>query len=162
MYKLGQKVCLWQTKIVPGSNQITVIKEVIVEIAGIKTEVPSAHSRSPVNLQSLRGIGEDGKIYEKHWDVWPESQMRDYVECWSARDDATIDTGNRHWIPVEAVYVYDARQQSRRYRKAVRIVDGNEDDIKPKGDVVYCERHDQYDHVGNSCVFCLKNLPAVS
>lgn len=155
MYKLGQKVCLWQTKIVPGSNQITVIKEVIVEITGIKTGVPSAHSRTPVNLQSLRGIGEDGKIYEKHWDVWLENQINNFSSFWSMRDDATIDTGNRYWIPVEAVYLYDVKRASRSNGKTVSLVDQNGADIVPKGDVVYCKVHDCYSHAGNHCAFCI-------
>ena len=162
MYKVNQKVCLWQTNIVPGSNQITVVREVIVTITEIKTGVPSAHSRTPMDLQSLRGIGEDGKTYEKHWDVWPESQARDYVESWSMRDAATIDTGNRFWIPVEAVYIYDVKQESKRHGRAVSVIDQNGFDVKPKGDVVYCERHDRYNHAGVVCIFCSHDVVAVS
>lgn len=156
MYKLGQKVCLWQTNIVPGSYQITVVKEVIVAITEIKTGVPGEHTGNPSTLQSLRGVGDDGKTYEKHWNVWPESQTNDFSSSWSMRDDSTV--GNHYWIPAEAVYLYDVKRESKSNGKIVSLVDQNGADIKPKGDVVYCERHDSYNHAGNPCPFCIAGV----
>lgn len=155
MYKIGQRVCLWQTNIVPGSYQITVVKEVIVTITEVKTGVLSANSRIPMDLQSLRGIGQDGKTYEKHWNVWPESQTNDFLPSWSMRDDATTDIGNRYWIPVEAVYIYDIIRDSKKTGRVARLTDLAGADIKPKGDVVYCEKHESYSHAGNPCIFCV-------
>ncbi len=153
MYKLGQKVCLWQSSIVPGSRQITVVKEVIVTITEIRTGVPGEHTGNPSILQSLRGVGNDGKTYEKHWNVWPESQTSDFSSSWSMRDDSTLS--NRYWIPVEAVYLYDVKSTSRSSGKTASLVDQNGADIVPKGDVVYCELHDCYSHAGNHCAFCI-------
>lgn len=155
MYQVNQKVCLWQTSIVPNSNEIVVVKEVIVTITEIKTGVPGEYSGKPVSHQSLRGVGDDGKTYEKHWDVWPESQTNDYQSSWSMRDDATTDIGNRYWIPVEAVYIYDIIPKLQKKGRNVRLIDSSGANISPKGDVVYCEKHVCYSHAGNPCIFCV-------
>lgn len=151
-YAIGQKVCLWQVEHTPGSANLTVAKEVIVTVTEIKNGVPGEFTREPVSLQSLRGVGDDGKTYEKHWETWPESQTNDFIDQWSIRDDGEGD--QKFWIPKEAVYVYD--MASRRNRpSALTLVDPSGTTIKPKGDVVYCEVHDSYSHQNSECLFCL-------
>lgn len=160
MYQVNQKVCLWQTNIVPGSNQITVVKEVIVTITEIKTGVPGEYSGKPVSHQSLRGVGDDGKTYEKHWDQWPESQTNDFLSSWTHRDDGVSINGNNSWTPYEAVHGYNI--VSRVSKKRVKLIDLTGVEIKPKGDVVYCEKHDCYNHAGVDCIYCRCKLTAVS
>lgn len=151
-YTIGQKVCLWRVKHNWGLVEIRVLKEVIVTITEVKTGVPGEFSRDPVSSQSLRGIGDDGKTYEKHWDSWPESQTNDFIDSWSMRDDGEGD--DQFWVPMEAVYIYDAASR-RREPPAFTLIDQSDAPIKPKGDVVYCEKHDHYSHKDGVCIFCL-------
>ena len=66
-YKVGQKICLWQEDVDPNTGTVTILKEVIVTITETKTGVPSEHSGQPSSRQSLKGVGDDGKTYRKHW-----------------------------------------------------------------------------------------------
>lgn len=158
MYAIGQKVCLWQ---IAHSNQPTIpptihiFKEVIVTITEIKNGVPGEFSRKPVSSQSLRGIGDDGKTYEKHWESWPESQTNDFIEQWSMREDGA--DGERFWTPHEAIYVYDAvsRHQKHEGGERIKIVGfPSGEEMKPEGDITYCQEHDRYWHKGVECFFC--------
>ncbi|OGF61166.1 hypothetical protein A2662_03365 [Candidatus Giovannonibacteria bacterium RIFCSPHIGHO2_01_FULL_45_33] len=157
-YSVGQKVCLWQIQyekqfdsIFLNSVKLHVLKEVIVTISEIKTGVFGEFSNKSVSAQSLRGVGEDGNFYEKHWESWPESQLQDFIDSWSIRDDGNGDS--RFWIPKEAVYVYNSvsRQNG---PNALTLVGDSGITIEPKGDVVYCEKHDRYSHRDNKCFFC--------
>jgi hypothetical protein len=148
-YEVGKVVCLWHEDVQPGS--VTVLKEVLVTITETKTGVPGEWSREPVSSISLRGIGDDGKTYEKHWDSWPESQTNCFTGQWSTRDDA-----EGVWVPKEAVHAHGAlRRHNEQYpSKQLTRKDRNGQPILPKGDVTYCEKHDEYDHLGSECLLC--------
>lgn len=153
MYNIDQKVCLWQIQAIPGSRQIVVLKEVIVTITEMKTGAPGEHSREPSSLQSLRGIGDDGNLYEKHWEEWPESQTNDFQSQWNMRDDGVGEGVEQYWIPMEAVYVYNSFSKVK--AEGCKLIDINSADILPKGDISYCEEHDRYTHgKGTTCFFC--------
>lgn len=155
MFTIGQTVCLWQTNYESDQDCIRVLREVLVRITEIKTGARGEFSNNPVHLQSLRGIGDDEETYEKHWDVWPESQTNDFMSQWSFREDSKVDLEFPFWSPVEAVSVYSGmRRLSRNLNKNVRILDTNGNPMQPKGDVVRCERHDEYDHPGQPCIVC--------
>jgi hypothetical protein len=153
-YVIGQKVCLWQEDIRHGMG-VVVLKEVIVTVTEIKTGVPGHWSRTPVSSQSLRGIGDDGKVYEKHWESWPESQTNCFTDQWSMRDDGEGD--DPYWTPKEAVYAYNdlSRYNSGREVNVLVRTDVNGNSILPKGDFVHCAVHDLYGHSGQCCFKCL-------
>jgi len=133
---------------------VTVLKEVLVTITEVKTGVPGFFSLKPVSMHSLRGIGDDGKLYEKHWVNWPESQTNDYLGQWSIRDDGEGD--DRFWIPKEAVHAHNMLSDLKKQfpnEKIVRL-DKSGQPIVPKGDVEYCEKHDDYRHKGSKCFEC--------
>lgn len=151
IYRIGQRVNLWQTGVFPGERLTRVQRSVVVNITEVKTGTPGEFSGSPVSLQSLRGMGDDGQIYEKHWDSWPESQTNDFSDQWSFRRDG-------HWIPLEAVSAYNrfVREGKERFKVVDRIVGPDGNDIIPKGDVLHCMEHDQYHHAGDQmgCFVC--------
>jgi hypothetical protein len=154
-YSIGQKICLWQEHVRLGA--VIVLKEVIVTITEIKTGVLGEYSMRPASSQSLRGIGDDGKTYEKHWDVWPESQTNDFIGQWSPRLDGE---GEHHfWIPQEAVYAYDSlRRHNERFGQThgvIKRTDINEAEVLPKGDFSYCKEHEYYSPLGNHCFHCM-------
>jgi hypothetical protein len=155
-YYEGQRVALWQTKIEVKKNttQIVVLKEVIVTITEMKTGVPGKFSRERSSRQSLRGLGDDGKVYEKHWDSWPElsSGPSDFSSLWSSRDDGV--GRNKVWSPAEAVHVYNNTISKRLGDNDFTLTDATGAAILPKGDVVYCEKHDDYSY-GPECLWCL-------
>jgi len=134
----------------------------MVTITETKTGVPGEFSRKPVSSQSLRGIGDDGKVYEKHWQYWPESQTHCFTDTWSIRDDGAGE--EYFWNPREAVYVYDF--VSRHFKKTgiramiVGLPSGME--MKPKGEITYCVEHDRYWHQGTECLFCRKEKSAAA
>ena len=151
-HTIGQKVNLWQTEILPKERLTRVLKSVVVTITEVKTGTPEEFSGTPVSLQSLRGLGDDGHVYEKHWESWPESQTSDFATQWSPCE---------HWnwaIPREAVHAYNdfVREGKQRYNVVDRIVGPDGNDIIPQGDVERCESHDQYYHVGDEmkCFVC--------
>lgn len=160
-YKIGQKVCLWQVMLganfwpLDNQRKIQILKEVIVTITETKTGVRGEWSDKSVSSQSLRGIGDDGKTYEKHWDSWPESQTHDFADQWSMRDEDAGD-GRKFWIPMEAVRVYnDVTRENRRIaQNKLALVSMDDTAIKPKGDIAYCETHDRYEHEGVQCFYC--------
>jgi hypothetical protein len=153
-YRVGQKVNLWQTEVLPKERLTRVHNSVIVTITEVKTGVPGHWSRTPTSHQSLRGVGDDGRIYEKHWESWPESQTNDFLTQWSPCE---------HWdwaMPREAVqayndFVYFGKQK---HNVVDRIVGPDGNDIVPQGDVERCETHDQYYHAGDDgdtkCFVC--------
>jgi hypothetical protein len=159
-YEVGQVVPLWETRIEPG--RIVVLREILVKITETKTGVPGEFSEKPVSATSLRGVGDDGKKYEKHWSVWPESQANDFKDQWSHREDGTDDStvGGQLWIPLEAVPIYSSvtRHNMRHHGKPdkqIDLVGADGSPIKPEGDVVYCKGHDQYYYPGQKCFRCL-------
>jgi hypothetical protein len=156
LYKVGQKVCLWRENVDGDHATITVLKEVIVTITETKTGVPGEFSGDPASQQSLKGIGDDGKVYEKHWDEWPESQTDDFIDRWSLRDDG--DEVNQFWSPVEAVYAYNRlvghNQKHGESHGFLTRVDRNGELILPKGDVVRCDKHDEYYYPNSKCFQC--------
>ena len=158
MYEVGETICLWQEKIVPGTEEnpgsVMVLKEVLVTITGTKTGVPYEFSGEPASGTSIRGIGDDGKVYEKHWDFWPESQTCGFQDQWSVRNDGEGD--DPFWAPKEAVHTHNQLQGFNKENGSnIRRLDKNGNPILPKGDVVYCEEHDDYRHRGGSCFHCL-------
>jgi len=152
IYAVGSKVCLWQEKMADG--KVTVLKEVIVTITERKTGVPGEFSRKPVSSKSLRGIGDDGKVYEKHWESWPESQTDCFTDRWSMRDDGEGEY--RFWAPKEAVHSHTHLKLALEAHPGLKLVRVDKDGqpIVPKGDVVYCTEHDEYAHVGTECWQC--------
>lgn len=155
-YKVGQKICLWQEHVDQESGKVLVLKEVIVTITETKTGVPGEFTSNPSSRQSLRGIGDDGKTYEKHWDEWPESQTNDFMDRWSMREDG--DGENRFWSPREAVYAHnrilDHNQKHGAVHGLLIRVDQQGQPILPKGDIVHCESHDDYYYPGTRCFHC--------
>ena len=177
-FTIGQKVCLWQ--VMQGVSfgsldnpccKIPILKEVIVTITEIKTGVIGEWSRKPVSSQSLRGIGDDDKVYEKHWDSWPESQTHDFGVQWSMRDDGAGGESQGLWIPREALHVYNdvscenrriahIKHENRRIAHVkLALVNVESAAMKPKGDITYCETHDRYEHAGTPCFHCHYNIP---
>ena len=154
-YKVGQKVCLWQlAPLRHGQGRVVkVLKEVIVTITEIKDGVLGEFSQKPVSAQSLRGIGDDGKQYDKHWDVWPESQTRDYREQWSLRDDAGGE--DPFWAPYEAAQLYGQFiRAGKRDGEPFKIVNEAGVEMKPNGDTTHCEKHDEYSLGDDTCFWC--------
>ncbi|OGG73056.1 hypothetical protein A3A38_01920 [Candidatus Kaiserbacteria bacterium RIFCSPLOWO2_01_FULL_53_17] len=159
MFTVGQKVCLWH---IGRRNGLTVpvLKEVIVTITEVKTDVPNEVSGKPMSDQSLRGTGDDGKPYEKHWDSWPEEQLRDFATSWSMREDgATESDPFPDWIPREAVHAYNSMVLYRKHHigadEQVVLLDSTGQPAKPKGDITHCATHDRYQHAGTECFHCL-------
>ncbi len=157
--KIGDKICLWQEEVDFKAKVVKVLKEVIVTITETKFDVLGEFSGKPCSCQSLRGIGDDGKVYEKHWDYWPEAQTRTFTDIWSMRNDGVGES--KTWTPKEAVHAYGelvrVNKKLKLDERLVRIdAEGNKD-IVPKGDVDYCEEHDEYTHKGQECFYCLVN-----
>jgi hypothetical protein len=156
-YETGQKVCIWHESVDADTGFVTVLKEVIVTITEIKTGVPGEFSGRPSSGQSLRGTGDDGRAYEKHWDYWPESQTDDFIDRWSLRDDGEGEK-NQFWSPVEAVYAYNRladhnRKHGMTHGVLIRVGRGGEP-MLPKGDVVRCGNHDEYYYPNGRCFHC--------
>lgn len=151
MFHVGQKVCLWQEEIETG--KVTVLKEVIVTVEEIKTGVLGEFSEKPSTLQSLRGIGDDGQEYQKHWRYWPESQTQDFNDRWSMRDDGEGEFS--FWVPKEAVHAYnDLSRFNREHGHGITRLDKAGNPILPKGDVDHCVEHDFYSHKDTRCWYC--------
>lgn len=155
-HEKGQKVCLWHEVVDQDAGIVRVIKEVIVTLTDVKTGTPGEFSRTPMSGQSLRGIGDDGKLYEKHWNEWPESQTDDFMDRWSVRTDGEGD--NSFWAPREATYAHNRLIDRNLNHGATHgifyRVDTKGEPILPKGDVIHCEKHDQYDYPGSKCFRC--------
>jgi hypothetical protein len=153
-YKVGQSVCLWQEMTNHKTGIITIVKEVIVKITETKTGVRGEFSRSPTDMTSLRGKGNDGKIYFKHWDYWPESQTSNFIEQWTLRNDGEGE--KKFWIPKEAVFLYnEVVRYNERFKKNITCVDTAGQPIVPKGDVEYCKKHGEYHYKGVICFGCM-------
>ena len=153
---VGKQICLWRAEQKQKEHAIRVIKEVIVTIAEEKIGVPGQYSRILSRFASYRGLGNDGRTYEKHWSVWPESsQSGDFLYQWTLRTDGGSRGRSNIWIPLEAVYLYNSKI-SRRMGETEHfiIVDMSGNEIKPKGDVVYCGVHDRYSFTGDECEAC--------
>lgn len=154
MFKVGQKVNLWQIEVLLRERLTRVHRSVVVTITEVKTGTPGEFSGTPTMLQSLRGIGDDGLVYEKHWNHWPESQTNDFATQWSPCE---------HWdwaSPHEAIYAYNSfvREGKQKYNMVDRIVGPDGKDIIPQGGVERCKIHDQYYHAGDDgemrCFVC--------
>lgn len=154
MYSVGQKVCLWNYKYDEFSNSVRVTREVLVTITEAKTGVLGQFSEKPVNSQSLRGVAEDGRLFEKHWDSWPESQTHGFDETWSYHEDAD----GQFWIPTEAIYLYDSVSRARKENPGLMLLDMDGRFVVPKGDkIVYCRKHDRYSYENEkreACFLC--------
>ena len=145
MYEIGQKICLWQMgKMV--EKKITILKEVIVTITESKAGTPLEFSQTPAKSQSLRGIGDDGLLYEKHWNIWPESPGITFDSEWTTRDDGNGE--NPHWDPYEAFTFYNS------LNRTFTIVYSNGEKAVPKADIAHCEKHDQYFDINGECFVC--------
>ncbi len=157
--QVGHKVCLWQEKVDFHTRVVTVLKEVIVTITETKTGVPGEFSGRPCSCQSLRGIGDDGNKYEKHWDYWPEAQTRTFNDIWSIRGDGVGE--HKTWMPKEAVHAHNElvriNEKLNPDKKLVRVDTQGNQNIVPKGDVDCCEEHDEFTHKGEKCFFCMVN-----
>lgn len=150
----GRKICLWQVR-VKSASEVIVSREVIVTITEVKTRVPAEFSRRPVPFESLRGTGDDGKVYEKHWKFWPEVGSCDLNGYWTERTDGPLA---RRWVPVEAVYLYnEMSSRSIRGQRVALVDEAGEPVMMPKGDVDYCMEHDSYSHAGFDCPLCQVN-----
>ncbi len=161
MYFIGQKVCLWQELFTPG--QVLILKEVLVTITETKTGVIGHWSQKPATQMSLRGLGDDGKVYEKHWESWPESQTSDFIAQWSMRDDGEGVGVTKYWTPREAVHSYnELRSVNKRLEKKFVRIDTSGKPVVPKGDIGYCANHDEYDHQGDTCFSCHIELRKVA
>ncbi len=149
--EVGHVMCLWQEDVKPDG--VTVLKKVLVTITETKIGVPGEYSREPVSSQSLRGIGDDGKTYEKHWNSWPESVIN-CLATWTRRNDGEGD--DPFWIPKEAVHAYGDLRLANRQHPELKLErrDKNGQPILPRGDVVYCKEHDEYTHNGSTCFLC--------
>jgi len=151
LYRIGQHICLWFIDTLSNPGVIRVTKEVMVTITEEKTGVPGEISGKPIESQSLRGIADDGTIFEKHWESWPESQTSDYISQWSADNRTGWD------IPFEAFRLYNEFLRGKKRNSNLQLIgpDGNE--IKPKGDnLFHCEKHDRYelDESTRECFYC--------
>lgn len=154
MYEVGQTVCLWQEQVDFKAAIVTVLKEVLVKITETKTGVLGEFSNMPVDMQSLKGVGDDGKEYTKHWDMWPESQSNLFIDQWDCRDDGEGD--NPIWFPKEATHAHnDLNRANKKLEKKIVRVDTAGQSIVPKGSVDLCEKHDYYSHKGSECFECL-------
>ncbi len=151
MRNIGDKVNLWQYEIDVRNRLTRVTKSVIVTITETKTGAPGEFSRQPVSSQSLRGTGDDGLMYEKHWDSWPESQTSDFQEQWTARFE-----GGDFWIPKESTSVYHdfAKYGKKKLKVVDRLVGPDGNDIVPQGDVLHCKKHDEYYDKNDQCFPC--------
>lgn len=149
VYYVGQVILLWH--MVPGSkNRQTVFvvnREIFVTITQIKTGVLGEHSHKSVSHQSLLGIGDDGKKYWKHWDVWPEDGVHDFLGTWTKRTDSGLSYLS--WTPVEANTVYNDLRGDGFYP-----VDINDEILLPHGNVCYCKKHDRYHYPTQVCSKC--------
>lgn len=148
---LQQKICLWQTAVVPGTMQCQVIKEVVVFVQEIKTGVRGASSCEPYyENESLYAVDADGNDWYKHWDEYPENPRWyvDFESQWTTREDGAGNS--RIWTPLEAVSVYENRPKHVRV-----IVDIFGRPIFPKGDVGCCQDHDHFWFPGGECVGCV-------
>lgn len=139
VFKPGDVVCLWGVKHEGG--QIIIHKEILVTVMEVKTGVEGL----PKTYQSLRGMTEDGRYFEKHWRYWPGVEIKLHERHhWSESSDG--DSGK--WVPQEAVNVYNLAPKNR-----VKIVDLLGREIKPKS-AAYCKEHDRYSFAGEKCLYC--------
>lgn len=152
-YKVGLRICLWQIDKPLFTNRLVVVKEVIVTLNGVKTGVPTQVEGVPSTYLSLRGVGDDGQLYEKHWDRWPDALCADPLSLWSARDDG-VD--GQVWMPREAFQLYNLFASQRRMNLRAFVLEGLKGlEAIPKGDLVHCEAHDDYSLPGDPCLSCL-------
>lgn len=154
MYKIGQKVCLWDLEFSFENPAVRVSREVIVTIIEIKTGAPGEFSRQPVSSQSLRAVAEDGTEYDKHWESWPESQTNTFTSHWSFRRD-----NGQFWTPREAMHVYNEFSDAKKKYPELQLVGIDGKLIKPTGDaLVYCDKHDSYEYESTqwtpNCFWC--------
>ncbi|MCX6788874.1 MAG: hypothetical protein NTZ36_03300 [Candidatus Jorgensenbacteria bacterium] len=149
MYEIGQRVCLWDAQIFLGSTEARIIREVVVTVTETKTGVPGEFSKYPSPFESLRGIGEDGKIYEKHWELWPEIYGCNFSTVWSTRSD-----DGHMWTPVESLHLYNELVSHENEPNDFTLVDSIGNAIRPKGDFYYCEEHDSYWSRRIECFWC--------
>ncbi|MES2986204.1 MAG: hypothetical protein V4686_03725 [Patescibacteria group bacterium] len=148
-YKIGQIICLWEL-VPPYGNPIIVVREILVTITNIHENVLGKESKCPAGI-GLKGIGNDGKVYEKHWDTWPDDQMQPDI-FWTWREDGTMLPQPSLWLPFEAVLYYS--WVFRRNSGNIKIVDKDSNPIEPKGDLEKCSTHGTFYYPGAECISC--------
>ncbi len=151
MYKIGQRVCLWEEKILP--YRVLVTKEIMVTITEIKVGVPLANTGVPTSNIGLKGVDDSGNQYEKHWNVWPiddNNVCNGGVHFWTkVTSDSVVEQLN------EAVHAYNELRICNHMSVMDRDrVDSNAQPILPKGEVAYCSAHDEYFYNRGSCALC--------
>ncbi len=154
LLKVGDRISLWLVDFftTPGTIQIT--REILVSITEEKTGAPRQFSREPSSFQSLKGIGDDGRLYEKHWESWPESQNADFTERWSQSYE-----NNSLVTPFEAYRIYNDVARVNRVKQALRLLGPDGSAIKPNGDkLAHCKTHDMYSYESEffteQCLLC--------
>ena len=138
-----RQVCLWGVQQESGCSKTQVLKEIIVTVFA-KSSTNQTEPREHVR-HHLRGLGNDGHIYEKSWKQLPGINMPVPIQ-WVAHHGK-----DPNWVPLEAVGVYNTLSNSPEFT----IVDASGNSIKPKGDVAYCEKHDRYWHLDDMCAGCV-------
>jgi hypothetical protein len=140
-YHVGQTVCLWNAIYDSKRKNFRVIREVLVVITDVKTGVRIDDSDRVTSHQSLKGVDENGKVYEKHWNLWPERGKQDFSTRWSRvfeRDDSV-------WVPVESIHAYNNISHGKERGTNISLVDNRGVQVKPKGDnIVFCWMHNRY------------------
>lgn len=154
-YSIGQIVCLWEVKdLSPGETAIVVAREILVRITEIKEGVPGEFTRRPAGT-GLKGIGDDGKEYVKHWDSYPESQTCTFAVEWSMREDGTTDKDFPYWIPREsAPFHSEVYRENTRGGKQLKLVDLKGNPVEPKGDLEKCHEHGTFHYLAAKCSHC--------
>lgn len=151
---MGMRVNLWQVgrNARPGWPRfaLPILKDILVTVTEIKTGTPGNISGKKASFQSLRGMGDDGIVYEKHWDHWPENIGESCVDSWTARADGAYE--ETFWTPKEATYVYNV---SRTFKDDGVSLIGDHGRIlmRPRGHINYCKTHDEY-WPGGLCFSC--------
>lgn len=153
-FSTGQNICLWQVSVNLGNlPRILVLREVIVKVTELKTGALGEFSNRPSPFQSVLAVGDDGKEYQKHWNIWPESELCDFANQWTERSDGAEH--EHHWRPVQAADLYNEVASNRVAKESrLNLVNRLGEQVYPKGDASYCEEHDWYSHAGNGCEWC--------
>jgi hypothetical protein len=151
-HSVGQKICLWQ--IAKIGADVLVVREVVVRI----TEVVD----NPFLTQNLTAIDQKTEsIYVKTLEVAKMNRSQYQFYTWCERDDGELP--RNIWSPIEAVAVYNTVISTfEGAPTGFRLLDHKTyESVIPKGDVRYCEEHDQYVYVGNTCLMCATKLVRV-
>jgi len=150
-HTVGEKICLWQ--IAKISADVFVVREVVVRITNVVY--------NPFLPQDLTAVDVTKSLYTKTLEVARKNRSQYQFYTWCQREDG--EAPRKIWSPIEAVAVYNA---------VISTFEGGQTGYKlldhktyksmiPKGDVRYCEEHDQYVYAGNTCLMCVTKLVRV-